>query len=79
MLCIAVVVVAGKYVNRGITELSVAANASQRLRLEEAHPSPLVYMALVMRRGQGSGVQRLKSGRRCVEEERAAWVRWFSG
>lgn len=63
MLCIAVEVAAGKYVNRGITELSVAANASQRLRLEEVHPAPLVYTALVMRRGQGSGVQRLKSGR----------------
>lgn len=41
-----IVVTVDKYINHVITELNTAVNATQQVRLEEAHPVPLVSMAL---------------------------------
>lgn len=46
MLCVAFVVTVGKYINLAITELNIVVNATQQVRLEEAHPVPLVSRAL---------------------------------
>lgn len=57
----------GKLINRGITELSIVANAVQKVRLEEAHPAPhwSIRFHSDGARARGS-VERLH-GRRCVK------------